>query len=102
MLPVVKIEMSVDWVQPADLVSNHIVGVKVKDIDLAEKLVIEDEIAALGPWSRVTEVMFRESFTQFRPVRVNAVDVRLADDDEKAIADVACTDEVDVVVEVVV
>ena len=102
MLPVVKIEMSVDWVQPADLVSNHIVGVKVKDIDLAEKLVIEDEIAALGTWCRVTEVMFRESFTQFRPVRVNAVDVRLADDDEKAIADVACTDEVDVVVEVVV
>lgn len=62
---------SIGLSQP-DRVADDVVRVKVKDINLAKQIVIEDEIATLGPWSQGMEVMFRETFTQFRLVRVNA------------------------------
>ncbi len=37
--------MGVDGMQPASDVLDHIIGVKVKKINLAEQIVIEEEIA---------------------------------------------------------
>jgi hypothetical protein len=57
----VEVKMGINGVQPAIAILNDVVGVKVKDIDFAQKFVIEDEIAAKRVRGWVTQFMTDET-----------------------------------------
>jgi hypothetical protein len=76
--------MGVDGIQPARRVLDDIVGMEVKHIHFSEQVVVEDEIPTEGPRRGIAQLVTRKPRSEFGPVRMNAADVRLRGDDEKA------------------
>ena len=60
---------------PAGGVLNDVVGVQVEDIDFAEEVVIEDEIAAEGSRGGIAQVLADEAGFEFSPFGTSKIGV---------------------------
>ena len=94
--------MGINRVQPAGGVLDDVVGMQIEDVDFAELVVIEEEIAALGSWGGIAQVLADEAGFEVCPVRMDAVDVGLGDDDLEPFAFHHAAEQLDLVVEEVV
>lgn len=81
---------------------NDVVGVQVEDIDFAEEVVIEDEIAAEGSRGGIAQVLADETGFEFGSLGMDAVDVGLREDDLEPPAFHHAAEQLDLVVEEVV
>jgi hypothetical protein len=79
-----------------------VVRVQVEDVDFAEEVVIEDEIAAKGSWSGIAQVLAGETGFEGFPLGMDAVDVRLREDELEPSAVHHSAEQLDLVVEEVV
>ena len=94
--------MGVDGVQPAGGVLDDVVGMQVEDVDFAELIVIEEEIAALGSRGGIAQVLADEAGFEICPLGMDAIDVGLGDDDLEPFAFHRAAEQLDLVVEEVV
>lgn len=99
---VVEVEMGINRMQPAGGVLDDVVGVQVEDIDFAEEVVIEDEIATEGSGRGIAQVLADESGFEDFPLGMNAVDVGLREDELEPPAFHHAAEQLDLVVEEVV
>jgi hypothetical protein len=75
---------------------------EVEDVDFAELIVIEEEIAAKGSRSGIAQVLADEAGFEGFPLGMDAVDVRLREDDLELAAVHHAAEQLDLVVEEVV
>lgn len=99
---VVEVKMGVDGVEPASGVLDDVVGMEVEDVDFAELVVIEEEIAAKGSRGGIAQFLADEAGFEVFPFRMDAVDVGLGDDDLESPAFHQAAEQLDLVVEEVV